>query len=89
MYNNKLKSLKVAKLKDEGGCEGGDESDEGCDEDADEGSMIDTERLGVFGDRLMNDRTDIGNCRVSFASENVSVSLTLSLDKVKSKSYND
>ena len=50
---NKLKSLKVAKLKDEVSCEGGDDGgdesdDEGCDEDADEGSMIDTERLGFW-----------------------------------------
>ena len=65
--------------------------DEGCDEDADECSMIDSERLGGFGNRLTNERTDIGNCRVSFASENVSVSLTLGmsyivlwLDKIKS-----
>ena len=34
---NKLKSLKVANLKDEGGCEGGVEyGDEGGDEDGDE-----------------------------------------------------
>ena len=44
---NKLKSLKVAKLKDEDGCEGDDDGgDEGCDEDGDEGWMIDSERLG-------------------------------------------
>ena len=47
LYNNKLKSLKVAKLKDEDGCEGDDDGgDEGCDEDGDEGWMIDSETLG-------------------------------------------
>ena len=41
------KGLKVAKLKDEDGCEGDDDGgDEGCDEDGDEGWMIDSERLG-------------------------------------------
>ena len=36
--------------------------------------MIDSERLGGFGnrqtDRLMNERTDIGDCRVAAATEN-------------------
>ena len=50
---NKLKSFKVMELKDEGGCECGDEGfDEDSDEDDDEGWMIDSERLGGFGDWL-------------------------------------
>ena len=32
--------------------------------------MIDSERLGGFGDRLTNKRTDICECRVAFATEN-------------------
>ena len=44
---------------DEGGCEGDDETgDEDCDEDDDEGSeegwMIDSDRLGSFGDGQTN-----------------------------------
>ena len=49
MWCNKMKSLKVAKLKDEDGCEGDDDGgDEGCDGDGDEGWIIDSERLGVL-----------------------------------------
>ena len=58
LSSNKLKSLKVAKLKDEGGCEGDCEGcDEGGDEDDDkdddggsnEGWMIDSEVLVTDG----------------------------------------
>ena len=44
--------------------------------------MIDSERLWGFGNRLMNKGKDIADCRVSFASVNVSVSLTLSISYI-------
>ena len=51
---------------DEGGCEGGDE-----------GLMFESERQGGFGDRLMIGWTDIGDCRVTFVTENQSPHLCL------------
>ena len=50
MRNQKIKDG------DEGGCEGGDEvGDEGGGEVGDEGLMFESERLGGFGDRLIDD----------------------------------
>ena len=58
LRQNKLKSLKVAQVKDE---LGGDE-DDGCD--------VDFKLLGGFGDWWTNKLTDIGGCRVAFVTEN-------------------
>ena len=76
LWHNKLKSLKVAKLKDEDGCEGDDD-------DGDEGVMNVVMKMvtkvqwlilrgwGVLVTYIQtNKRMDIGDCRVASATEN-------------------
>ena len=59
---NKLKSLKVANLKDEGGCEGGVEyGDEGGDEDGDEVGDEGSDEGWRIDSDLMTDRLTNGH----------------------------